>query len=345
MTNSYPLCYTRNTSGQVSVTFAIVPRNFNGSGSVIIRGDGSDGLDIPATTVTVAGATITAMLSATNFATAFPNQVDFLNPLTISWKYTGAGTTFYDAGSSANPAYITLTNPATANLYHPVVYLACSNGHATDTNAAVANTWALFSGRNVTTWDGINLVYYQAGIPWANNVTDVQGLLLAGNGQCNSWRELLEDAWLVNGVVSQPATVSTVVNPGKQVFLVKNWVFGSPTLTNDPPYNYLFLLDASNGSMVGVGNYGDVQNGSGAPGQNSPTPAEKAFGYHFIQKFNNTYYDPSYGTNYAGAADFQATAVAGYGSVNPDNPNTNFPGRIEFGLKQPTNTVEIQIIP
>ena len=241
--------------------------------------------------------------------------------------------------------YVTLNDPTPPTLFHTVVHLACKNTGATDTNAAAANTWALFSGKNVMTWGGTNLVYYQAGIAWANNVTTVEGLLLAKNGQCNSWRELLESAWLVNGIASQPATVSTVVNPGQQIFLVKNWVFGSPTLTNDPPYNYLFLLNASNRSMVGVGNYGDVQNGSGTPGQNSPTPAEKAFGYHFIQKFNNIYYDPSYGTNYTGAADFQTTAIAGYGEINPDNPNTNFPSMIEFGLKQPTNTVEIKIVP
>ena len=341
-TNSSPVLYVANTTGAVTAVFAVAaPTNFACS-QLYVRGDGSGGLNIPATTCTVAG--VTATLTA-NFAAPFANQVGFLNPLTINWKCSGDGINFYDAGSSTNPVYVTLTNPATANLFRTVVHLACSNPGATTSNTAVANTWALFAGRNVTTWGGTNLIYYQAGISWANNVTNVAGLLSTGNGQCNAWRELLESAWLANGVNSEMATVSTVVNPGSRIFLVKNWVFGTPTLTNDPPFNYLFLLNASNGSMVGVGNYGDLQNGSGAPGQNSATPAEKAFGYHFIQKLNNTYYDPSYGTNYTGAADFQTTAVAGYGEINPDNPNTNFPGMMELGVTQVTNTVVIKIVP
>jgi hypothetical protein len=34
--------------------------------------------------------------------------------LTINWKYTGGGSTFYNAGVSENAVYITPTNPATA---------------------------------------------------------------------------------------------------------------------------------------------------------------------------------------------------------------------------------------
>jgi hypothetical protein len=142
-TNSYPVTYPRNTTGTVSATFWVVPTNCVNCGSVIIRGDGSSGLNIPATTCTVYTSTLTT--PAINFTAAFPNQVDFLNPLTINWKYTGGGATFYDAGSSENPVYITLTNPATANLYHTVVHLACSVGHAVNPTDAQNNTWSQFT--------------------------------------------------------------------------------------------------------------------------------------------------------------------------------------------------------
>jgi len=78
----------------------------------------------------------------------------------------------------------------------------------------------------------------------------------------------------------------------------------------------------------------------GADGQNSPTPAEKIFGRHFILSLNGIYYDPSYGLTYTNAADFQAQAVAGFAV---SNNVTN--GTYQMNVKLPTNTVEIDISP
>jgi hypothetical protein len=63
--------------------------------------------------------------------------------------------------------------------------------------------------------------------------------------------------------------------------------------------------------------YGDLQRGSGLPGQKSPTPSESAFGVHFIAQYTDaegtiSYYDPSYGVIYDSTDDFEDTAVAGY---------------------------------
>jgi hypothetical protein len=104
------------------------------------------------------------------------------NPLQINWTYSISSIDqigFYDAGQTANQVYVCLANVnGLTPLYHTVVNLACSNGNATDANTAVANTWALFAGpANVKTWDGHRLYYYEAGIPGANGVDDVGGLL------------------------------------------------------------------------------------------------------------------------------------------------------------------------
>ena len=62
------------------------------------------------------------------------------------------------------------------------------------------------------------------------------------------------------------------------------------------------------------GVYGNLTSDAGLAGQNSPTPSEKIFGFHFIIKadLDGVYYDASYGVTYTGAADFETKAVAGY---------------------------------
>ena len=188
---------------------------------------------------------------------------------------------------------------------------------------------------------------YQPGIPWAaimvngtlRESTDVNSLLKYGNGQCGAWRQLLESAWGINGISSQEATVSS---PGKK-FLVGNWSFGMPDYANDPPYVYLLKLNLClfgtdtrpTTSLPCPG--GNLTNSNGIQGQSSQTPAEKFFTWHFIQKYNGIYYDPSYGVTYTGPADFQAKAVAGF-AVPGDLPDL-------FRVKLPSNTVEMEINP
>jgi hypothetical protein len=147
----------------------------------------------------------------------------------------------------------------------------------------------------------------------------------------------LASAWSINGVSSAPTRATPLT---AQIFLVKKWAFGTPTVSTDPPYNYEFLLNA-NGSMVGVANFGDIANQAGIAGQGLTTPAEKAFILHCIQKYNGVYYDPSYGVTYANDADFQTNAVAGYGIKDPVQ---DVPGRIKFDVKQVIpNSIEIQL--
>jgi hypothetical protein len=68
------------------------------------------------------------------------------------------------------------------------------------------------------------------------------------------------------------------------------------------------------------GIFNDLTNGTGAAGQNSPTPAEKFFTAHFIIKapmsgVGGPYFDPSYGITYSSACDFESKSVAAY--ANP----------------------------
>jgi hypothetical protein len=80
-----------------------------------------------------------------------------------------------------------------------------------------------------------------------------------------------------------------------------------------------------------LASYGDLQNETGLPGQNSPTPSEKVFVRHFIVKIDpnlltsfppgtGPYFDPSCGVTYTGPGGqtgFEGQAIAGY--AKPDN--------------------------
>ena len=226
--------------------------------------------------------------------------------------------------------YVTLRPPTNGvPLYHTLVHLACSRTGATTPADAAMNTWSFFPGPgNVTTWNGRVLRYYESGIPWANDITDVGGLLAAGNGQCNSWRELLEYAWAVNGI---PCILAQADPTAADGFLAKDWQFGTPSLGGS--FNYYLEL---NRQVVNGGVYasmvpsviGDLVNSAGVAGQNSPTPAEKVFGVHYFEKLllDNKYYDPSYGLTYTGDADFEGKAVKGYYVViRPPSPSPGDP--------------------
>ena len=96
------------------------------------------------------------------------------------------------------------------------------------------------------------------------------------------------------------------------------------------------MVPIPSGSM-----YGDLQSLTTIQGQNSYPPSEKAFGCHYIRKYQNgtnvVYYDPSYGVTYNDTNDFQLKAVDGY--ANDYGLFTN--GYRYISTKQVTNICEI----
>jgi hypothetical protein len=275
-----------------------------------------------------------------------PSLVQYINPLTLAWSYSVAGSNnWISAGSSANVICVTLAQPTNLPTpYRTLAHLACFRPGATPPQAAASNTWLFFPGPgNVRTWDQRTLYYYETNIPWASNYTTVDELLAYTNGQCNSWCRLLQGAWALNGIQSTRMKAASTA-AGANTFLVNRWTFGTPSLTNNASYSYYLGLnaDAVNGFTMVPSVWGDITNTNGAAGQNSPTPAEKIFGVHFFPmlSLDGEYYDPSYGTNYVDDTSFQATAVAGYSFVTcPANTNP-------YAYVKPVGTnVEIHISP
>jgi hypothetical protein len=325
-TNS-PVCYVRSGTFTVTAGFTLTAA---GTTTGIVRGTLSSGGTVNGA-VTL-GATSFSVTGLQNSQTV-SNSVNYFNPMTITWALSlDGGATFLPMGTTSNVVYVTLNapTPTTMTLFRTVLHFACTGGLATDSTAAFQNTWNLFTAggtgpKDITTWDGKKLYYYRAGFGWANSALNTQQLLAsanssdpwAGHGQCGSFAHLLKDSAAANGVVAQWVDIETDNKTIGTTFIVKDWTT-LRTSYPDPNYKYkLTLVTEADGStgMVAAGqgsDYGDLRKEPTLHGQNTAPPSEEWFRWHFIVKFGEKYYDPSYGVIYTDADDFESKAVWGY---------------------------------
>jgi hypothetical protein len=324
-------------------------------------------VDIPAGTTSLPPAPATAgapppPISFTG-ANAFPaSNTQDINPLQAAWKFSPTGqdctsstVQCSSAGITSSEVFVTLNKPLPMSepemtvMPLTAVKLAIGAGGATSQLQAFQNTWQQFLGPANVKQGENELHYYDQNIDALNNALDTYQLLTQvdsfGNqpatqtGQCGSWAHLLIDALAVNGLQS---TWTNVGARDGSYMVVGNW---TPTGTESysPPFALKLQLPTETygpaptppnvypyGMVPVAGISGDLSNGSGAPGQNSPTPAEKVFGVHFIVQAPDEldgvssstalngvlYYDPSYGITYGNTltmpwCDFE-THLAGY---------------------------------
>jgi hypothetical protein len=354
------VAYTQGNNVTVKVDFVVTPSLSTPIPNVYLQGQASyaqiafmqSGLSISGTDFSVDNLTATS---------ALPGEVDYESAFTITWSISTDGQNYTTVGMSQNPLYVLLNDAGSnsdANLL-TAIYLAASEGSATDADTAVTNTWSLFSTGSgpvgVTTWDNVPLAYYPAGQPFSSCATTAQQLVagpMTGVGQCNSFATLLMAALAANGISYSHIKVTPTFAPASMgpLFLVKQWNFGSPSLSppSAPYQNFdyaLYLRNESSGATGTCGpipgqpygmvppcpnnKWGDLSRGSGLAGQNSTLPSESAFSSHFILEYTDgggtqSYYDPSYGVIYYDTNDFEDTAVAGYGIIGTDITGRNF---------------------
>ena len=320
---SHPALYVSGHQMKAVTAFAVTGVTANER--LVVKGE-ADGYTFLGTNDLAAWAT---SWSVTNYATAnLPaNKVDCLNPLTIHWSYASLGSAdFIQAGTSTNWVYVTLEAPLTSYLFHTVVHLACANTGATNAESVFDNTWENFGGTtNVKTWDGgASLHYYKAGLAFTNAAQGLVELMTNANhnGQCGAWMVLLGTALAVNAHMNW--TWTQVLPPTNCAYmLIKEWEFGDANTNNADFQWHLELSKGTSGEpeMVPLSALsGTVTPEDGLAGQNTPTPAQKIFGLHWVLR-NNTnakYYDPSYGRVYTNAADFQNQVIVGYAKPDPD---------------------------
>ena len=211
--------------------------------------------------------------------TAFAaNVTAFFNTFDIDWEVSRNGTQWHTAGTSRNQIYLCLADPISNpdTMFRTVVHLAVSRAGATTPAAAGDNTWNLFSNgsgpRNVLTWEGTPLYYYRKGTNFDRTMTNVQGMLQTGNGNCYAWAQLFEAALRVNGGVFEK--IRAEITP-TTLFFVNDWgnVGSSFFYNNSLEYD---MQPPPSGPPPTGGTYGYYDNGIGAHFRNAPSVAATA---------------------------------------------------------------------
>lgn len=302
----YPICFTRNTKMKVSAKWHIEP---SGLGvTVKMKGDGPGNLDFPETTATISGNDLT--ITDVECSNPFVNEVDFFDPMSIAWSFSvDGGSTWCDAGTSANQTYVTLGDPLTT-VFHTLAHLGCKNADGESSVAGTADgVYGEFTDRVVRRLlDNKQMTY------WFNNqmgATETVGILQRSdaNGNCQAWSALVRDSFKVQGI-SADRIRALPDSAHDWSILVKDWQI------NDPPSG-----SGSYPYIVGT----DAFDQNGVPGQGNANPPG-AFNGHWITLCNGCYYDGSYGTPKVTGADkdkdYEDGSLDGYGASLPPSTGT-----------------------
>ena len=134
-----------------------------------------------------------------------------------------------------------------------------------------------------------------------------------GDGNCQAWSALLRDCFRVQGINSDRIWVRPIYPLVDRAVLVKDWEFdNNPSAGGNHPY-YV---------------YAEARPIPGIPAQGNDDPPY-AFNAHWITRYNNTYYDPSYGTPKVTGQDrdilYENASFDGYGNLGVTRARKNDP--------------------
>lgn len=354
-----PVGYPRNTDAVVSANFTATVTSWPyqpPSYGLMVEGFSTLSaaqpyyFDIPPTTVTLTGTNL--YLPPTTVTNPFPTFVNY-GSLTINWFFSNdGGANWTEAGQSANELYVTLATPSVNPVYHTLINLSVpisAQFPAGIESRVISQTWQNFAARTVTTrnvnplYNGLQLRYYgEWDTPSQTSATLLQNL----DGQCYAHGELFAYSLMAAGVRDtrlQPVKIWSIVSG--EVMLIKNWDFvgnGTANATiNGVVYPYQNTLsdptqDPANGGGFGVymkktdgvwgyywGTTVEVVDKPGLPGQNTANP-KSTFSDHTIVKISGTYYDPSYGMQFATIQAWETASVAGFVARDPQGVNNNY---------------------
>ena len=271
-----------------------------------------------------------------------------------SWRLAGTSIdNIYVSFSAPEATPATTVNLGGALFETPLSY-GCRTMATTPPGIFDGIWFSNFASNQVKRNDLTPLHYYQN---WNTPNVTIAALLLDGDGQCSTFVQLLNNAIASQGLSGTLKTQSIRVAPESpmlvnatgtrlpQGLLVNNWSMppGPPVESADPltlsfPYRDTFAAGALNGTYnarFARWQYmfsGPVQYTQGR-GQNSTNPAA-VFSQHFILQvsvpfsatangaptnYQTWYFDPSYGTSYQTAMQFQQSALAGFFVVASPN--------------------------
>jgi len=332
----YPVAYRRGATMLVTAQFAFEgwtpPQAVAVSGKVqwawefYGRTGWRDPKDYAHNLTELSGSTLTLVDAASR---PLPNAIAFLESMEIEWRISlDGGANYVHVGTSANPTYVTLERPI-GPAYHTLLHLGCRNAPGAKTaRSAVEYIWKEFTDLDVRRVDGVGMKY------WHNNdaTATTTAELLAdanANGQCGAWAEFFRDMLRAQGIAGAVKVELTpirtndagVLAPDQRgVMLVKHWTFNATGTAppNAAPYTHLFH---------------EVYDGVGVAGQGNPNPPP-AFYNHFIVKYDNKYYDPSYGGGpFRTREQWEDRSLDGFSIVVGPYPGTKVAKRNTRGLE------------
>ena len=319
--------YVRKNVMNVTAKFEVDPIPINQIDGITIEGNVSGFGKFVKTGVSIPKNKAEILISDVKSDKLLPETTKFYNPFVIEWSHMNDGDACpkcVSDGSTSSIVYVTLNTPSD-KAYYTSLHIAVTKGDVGKPEDALANSWSFFGDgskpNNVKTWNGRPLVYYPAGTKFQGCAINAEDLLMSatGGGRCGSFGQFFQNVLAMNGIAS---TGIEVAPAGKEyiveVMLIKNFSYSqAPSFPNATEYKWKFIPSSDYNEMVPIPKnslYGDMTSNSGAPGQNSPTPSEKAHWNHAIVKtdISSLYYDPSYGLVYKDVNDFEKKAVDGY---------------------------------
>ncbi len=310
----YPIVYVRDTPPTIAGKIAVKPSGLTAvsgfSAKIKVIGPGNIKIDPP---VAVTIGTDEIELPATASAGNFVDEIDYLNPMTLSWEVEINNKGHWcEAGDTGHRTYVTLAAPATTMRQETLFDIGCRNADGETVAAdAVLDIWGDFTDRNVPRVDSVQLKYWNPVVGSRQTLEDMLADA-GGNGTCVAWSRLLKTVCDAQGIpgASIVEVESSFRNDGtlsldgglttRGLFLVKDWTF-DPLGTAPAacaPFTHL-------SSEI-------TDSATGAPGQGNPNPPG-AFFNHFIAQYSGEYYDPSYGNGpFASQGAWESASIDGY---------------------------------
>lgn len=252
----------------------------------------------------------------------------------IEWEFSFNEGAFTKIAESANEVFVLFKEPVVelgegAKVFRSAAHLACSQPGATTNDQVVANIWKQLEGStNFKGWSEANqdysrkFYYYQWGV--AGGCEDAESMLKDGNGTCVAWSQLMRMAIELNGVAAPIKNVTVNLdNPDEleapMYMLIQNWKFKDGKGFGNSKIIFENIRYDLNQNKANT-EHGDLLNLEGIAGQNEATPFSKVFANYYILKYDNTFYDPSYGVTYDSPDDFEQN-VFGVGITFDDAAN------------------------
>jgi hypothetical protein len=337
----YPIAYVRDTPPTIAGKIAVKPSGLTAvsgfSAKIKVTGPGNIEIDETAATIGTDEIELPATASTGNFV----NEIDYLNPMTLSWEVEVNDKGHWcEAGDTANRTYVTLGAPATAMRQETLFDIGCRNADGETVAAdALAAIWGDFTDRSVARVDSVQLKYWN---PRVGSCQTLEAMLAdaGGNGTCVAWSRLfktvcdaigiggtsiiqIESGYRNDGLLTYDDVPTT-----RGQFLVKDWTF---TATGTAPAGCAPFTHIAS----------EVTDDIGVAGQGNSNPPG-AFFNHFIVAYSGEYYDPSYGSGpFPTQLSWETASIDGYEKAC--DPGGGAPPLLVYKTDDPATTETVFI--